>query len=68
MPSDILHCTAAYMHKALGVPEGDIQKVCLEYYTKYGTTMAGLVVSCSTFILDIPVANFSGLITHTALC
>ncbi len=38
------------MKDKLGIPEEDIQKVCLEYYTNYGTTMAGLVVSklCGT--------------------
>ena len=38
---------AGYMKTALKIPEEDIQKVCLEYYTNYGTTMAGLVVSKS---------------------
>lgn len=38
-------CVAAYMKEKLKIPEEDIQKVCLEYYTNYGTTMAGLVVS-----------------------
>jgi len=33
------------MKTKLRIPEADIQKVCLEYYTNYGTTMAGLVVS-----------------------
>ena len=33
------------MKTELQIPEEDIQKVCLEYYTNYGTTMAGLVVS-----------------------
>ena len=37
-------CLAAYMKFKLQIPEADIQKVCLEYYTNYGTTMAGLVV------------------------
>ena len=33
------------MKDELQIPEEDIQKICLEYYTNYGTTMAGLVVS-----------------------
>ena len=35
---------AAYMKTALKIPPQDIEKICLEYYTNYGTTMAGLVV------------------------
>jgi hypothetical protein len=42
----ILCCPAAgYMKTALKIAKEDIQKLCLEYYTSYGTTMAGLVVS-----------------------
>jgi hypothetical protein len=29
----------------LGIAEGDVQKLTTEMYYKYGTTMAGLVVS-----------------------
>ena len=32
------------MQDKLKIPAEDIHKVCLEYYTNYGTTMAGLVV------------------------
>ncbi|KAK9820349.1 hypothetical protein WJX72_009320 [[Myrmecia] bisecta] len=32
-----------YMQKKLGLPHDQIQQLCLEMYTKHGTTMAGLV-------------------------
>ncbi len=35
---------AGYMRTKLKIPEEDIAPLCLEYYTNYGTTMAGLVV------------------------
>ncbi len=33
---------AEYMEQKLGIPQSKISHMCLEYYTTYGTTMAGL--------------------------
>ena len=41
---EVIAARAAYMKTALKIPPQDIEKICLEYYTNYGTTMAGLVV------------------------
>ena len=53
---------AAYMKTALNIPPQDIEKICLDYYTNYGTTMAGLVVRpafltplCADLLLRIPL-------------
>lgn len=44
LPDAISLCTG-YMRSKLNIPEDNIASLCLEYYTKYGTTLAGLVVS-----------------------
>ena len=40
-----MHCSlhADYMEQKLAIPKDQIAPMCLEYYTTYGTTMAGLV-------------------------
>ena len=42
---DAIRLCAGYMRTKLEIQEDQIESLCLEYYTKYGTTLAGLVVS-----------------------
>ena len=66
---NVVAARAAYMKTALKIPPQDIEKICLEYYTNYGTTMAGLVVRpaflISCFAEVLPCISF---LYGNALC
>lgn len=53
MIDDLNGAYADYMGQHLGIPQDKIASLCLEYYTKYGTTMAGLVVRASLHLQHV---------------
>jgi len=54
-----------YMHQELGIPEKDVPSMRFNFFTKYGTTLRGLLANYTfdpeeylTFVHDVPVTDF----------
>ena len=41
---EVVSASAEYMHTKLGISKEEIPHKCYEYYSNFGTTMAGLAV------------------------
>ncbi|BDA41297.1 probable suppressor of disruption of TFIIS [Coccomyxa sp. Obi] len=67
IPDIVRRNIQGYMRTKLDIPEDQIASLCLEYYTKYGTTMAGLVANGYTIDFDDWHAEVHGTLPYSRL-